>query len=461
MIRTGRQYLDALGDGRDVRFIDGRVSRVTEDPHLAGCARTVAGLYDLQHDPAHAGVLTEEENGATYSRAYARPRTVEELRGRRAVVDLLARLTAGTMGRMPDYVPLVLLGLLNEGALLSSVDPRYAANVETYFAYCRERDLCMAHSFADPQVDRSKPSHEVNYLRVTGISDAGLTVRGVKTVATLAPFADEYLVVTPPRNGLTRDQAICFAVPVATAGLHFECRASYGGGDVRAPLSNHFDEIDALAVFDDVHVPADRVFFFGDPRLLGRLWRHLNSWTYYHMLVRLLAKSELFAGVCIRIAKTVGTFAFPNVRDAIGDVLRYTEALRAFIRASEAEAWIMPSGLAMPEPRTLATAHMYAIEHYPRLPQTVAQLSGQSLLLLPYVETDTVVRQTFGATAESLAQRESLFRLAWDLACSPFAARQTLFESFNARDLTKNRAMFVDAYDTTRLEGLVDHFTVE
>lgn len=455
MIRKGHDYLAGLDDSRDVRFADGPVRSVADDTRLAGCARTMAGLYDLHHDAAVASVLNEDEGGARYSRAFARPRTAEELRSRMAVTELLALRTAGTMARLPDYVPLVLLGLLNEKSLIASVDRQHAENLEAFFQNCRQRDLCLAHSFADPQVDRSRSSDELRHLHVTGQSASGITVRGVKTVATLAPLADEYLVITPPRAELTRQQAVCFSVPLASKGLHLHCRDSYAGARSAGPLASRFDEIDALAVFDDVHVPAERVFFFGEPQVLRRLWRHLNSWAYHHMLVRLLAKAELFAGTCVQIAKSIGSFSFPNVRDAVGEVLRYCDTLRVFVHASEAKARIMPSGLAMPDASTLAVAHMYAIEHYPRLPQTVLQLSGQSLLLIPYSVSDPVIRDTFGGTADGLRQRELLFRLAWDLACSPFAARQSLFEAFNARDLAKNRAAYVDSYDTARLESLV------
>jgi 4-hydroxyphenylacetate 3-monooxygenase len=57
-IRTGQQFLEALRDGRQI-FIDGeRVADVTRDRRLAGAARTVAELYDMQHDPALAGRMT-------------------------------------------------------------------------------------------------------------------------------------------------------------------------------------------------------------------------------------------------------------------------------------------------------------------------------------------------------------------------------------------------------------------
>ena len=51
-IRTGKQFLDALHDDRQI-FIDGeRIATSTADPRFAGAAQSVAELYDMQHDPA-------------------------------------------------------------------------------------------------------------------------------------------------------------------------------------------------------------------------------------------------------------------------------------------------------------------------------------------------------------------------------------------------------------------------
>ena len=51
-IRRGEQLLRSLRDGRQL-FIDGdRAKDVTTDPRLAAAALSLAGLYDMQHDPA-------------------------------------------------------------------------------------------------------------------------------------------------------------------------------------------------------------------------------------------------------------------------------------------------------------------------------------------------------------------------------------------------------------------------
>ena len=54
---------------------------------------------------------------------------------------------------------------------------------------------------------------------------------------------------------------------MGTPGLKFVCRDTFAKSRSRFdyPLSSRFDEMDAVAIFDDVVVPWDRVFLVGDP----------------------------------------------------------------------------------------------------------------------------------------------------------------------------------------------------
>jgi aromatic ring hydroxylase len=454
-IRTGAEYVGSLRDTRDVWLAGSRVADVTGHAALAGCVGTLAGLYHQQHDPALADLLTRTSpsSGERVSAAFHLPSTAAELQARRGMIEFITRQQGGTMGRLPDYVPLILIGLLNQREHLT---PAANANLQHYFELCREEDLCLSHSFADPQIDRSKPSNELKYLQIVDEDSSSLAVRGTKTVATLAPFSNEYLVLTPPRTGLRDDQAICFSVPVDTPGLRLICRSPFSGGShTDHPLSSRFDEMDAWAVFDDVRIPRERVFLAGDAAALRPIWRTLNVWAYYHLLIRIAVKAELFVGVCQLISRVLGTADFPNVRTEIADVIRYLETVRAFLRAAEADAVVTRAGIMMPSPRPLFVGHMYAVEHHPRLLDAVRGLSGQGILMtlgeadLSSVEIAERAEAYLTDGRVGAVDRMRLFRLAWDLACSPFAARQLLFETFNARDLTKNRLEFAQAYDSS------------
>ena len=50
-VRTGAQFLEGLRDGREIWLEGERVENVTTHPKLERMARTLASVYDLQHDP--------------------------------------------------------------------------------------------------------------------------------------------------------------------------------------------------------------------------------------------------------------------------------------------------------------------------------------------------------------------------------------------------------------------------
>src|SRR6266852_1185208 len=57
-IRTGQEYRESLRDGRTVYVNGERIKGVTTYPPCHGIIDTMAGLYDLQHNPTHQPLLT-------------------------------------------------------------------------------------------------------------------------------------------------------------------------------------------------------------------------------------------------------------------------------------------------------------------------------------------------------------------------------------------------------------------
>src|SRR5215217_6340559 len=111
-IRTARQFLDSLRDGREI-WLDGeRIADVTRDPRLAGAAQSMAELYEMQHDPALRDRLTytSPSSGQRVGLSFIEPRSVEDLVRRRDMVKTWMDATCGMFGRSPDFMNITLLG---------------------------------------------------------------------------------------------------------------------------------------------------------------------------------------------------------------------------------------------------------------------------------------------------------------------------------------------------------------
>ena len=77
--RTGQQYIEGLRDGRSI-YVNGELVRdVTSYPPFRGVIRTLADLYDRQHDPAYKDLLTypSSTSGAPVSTSFIMPKTPE------------------------------------------------------------------------------------------------------------------------------------------------------------------------------------------------------------------------------------------------------------------------------------------------------------------------------------------------------------------------------------------------
>ena len=105
-IKTGKEYVDSLRDGRTL-YIDGAlVNDVTGYPPLQGVIGTLASLYDDQHDPAYRDVLTfaSPRTGEPVSKTYLEARTSEDVRQLAGCYYLRALRTYGLMGRLTDFM---------------------------------------------------------------------------------------------------------------------------------------------------------------------------------------------------------------------------------------------------------------------------------------------------------------------------------------------------------------------
>ena len=461
-IRRGEEYLESLRDGRRLWLMGERVEDVTTHPSLAGCARSVAGVYDLQHDVEHQDLLTipSPTTGQRVSRSYQLPRSVDDLAHQRRMYEFLVRRAGGVAARLPQHLATVVLGLYDIRDLLSKENPAFAEHVTGYFEYCRENDRSIATVFSDPLHHRNHPVSKQEPLRVVERRPGGVVVRGAKGVGTQAPYSNELFCMAPPRPDLRPEEDVYFATPVNAEGVHVICRESLASSNpADHPVSPGWDEMDSIVVFDDVFVPWDRVFYLRqspaiDLAYAARLFQGAIGLGPWYVLVRLAVKAEVLLGICAAITESLGSSAQPSVQSAVADAIVYLEMLRACIQAAEANPVQSPSGLALPNPTTALAARTFAIERYPALLQHIRELCGPGLLMAPgqadlhNADIGPHLHHYFVARDEGAPDRFRLLKLAWEYACDSFASRQLLFEMYNVGSLATNKQRLASTYDT-------------
>ena len=477
-VRTGEQFLDGLRDGREV-WLDGeRVADVTAHPKLRRMAHTLAGIYDLQHSAELHEKMTfaSPASGEPVALSYLVPENQDDLKRRRVALEIVAESCHGMLGRTPDYVNIQLTASRQLANLFGEKEPKFAGRLRDYHEYVRERDLCLTHAFGHPQVNRSAGLSELPdpYIAV-GVVDTcaeGVVVRGAKNLATLAPFSDEIFapLYRPLRADVAEDRKYCigFAVPSDIEGLKFICRPSHDFGLPLGdyPLSGQYDEMDSLAVFDDVIVPWERVFLWDDVELGNRTVTQVALWRHYmqQVAVKNIAKLEFILGIVHTMTEAIGIGVYGHVQEKTAEIIDTIETVRAYMRAAEADAAPLEGAEGIwpaPEP-WIAMRHWYP-DAYARVAAIVQQLAASGLMLTPS-EADmggplaADIEKYFQGTNIPAMQRVRLFRLAWDLIGTQFGSRQTLYERFFNGDVVQLRMRRYAQYDYTRSEESVRRF---
>jgi anthranilate 3-monooxygenase (FAD) / 4-hydroxyphenylacetate 3-monooxygenase len=446
-VRTGKQFVDGLRDGREVWYDGRRVDDVTTFPPFAAAVRSMAMLYDLQHAVEHREVLTAEvpELGGRVARAFEMPRTPAQLRLKRQAYIVWAEASCGMLGRSPDFMNVMLTALAAKRSFFTELAPERGEAVVSYHRHVARHDLFLTHALLDPQLDKGRLRHEQRDpgtpLRVVDRTRDGLIVHGIKRIATAAPYADEILVWPFPPTFQPGEDAYAnvFAIPMATKGLKTICRPSFAseGATVDHPLSARFDEMDATVVFDHVLVPWDRVFLHENIALLNRMYRdtRMRELTAHQTNARLEVKLGFLYAILVRLAEATGVDKRLEIMELLGEAAVRVEVIRNTTRAAEEQAQVDPeNGILYPDLYALQVGRALGPVYYPELLAMLKRLGGGGLVQLPVsmAEFDSPIagdleRSLSGATISG-RDKARLFKLVWDLVGTEFGARHELYE---------------------------------
>ena len=465
--RTGNEYIEGLRDRpREVWIRGERVDDIPSHPVFRNCVRTVASLYDMQHEAKLKKEMTfpSPTTGDPVGVSFLIPRSTEDLMRRRKMMARWAIATCGMMARTPDLLNVGITAWAGAADYFGQNRPEFKENVRRFHEHIRENDVALTHTLVNLQQRRSPslidPLSDEVALTVVRETDAGLILRGSRILATFGPLADE-MVVYPTRSHLIGEdawrQAFFFAVPCDAPGLTFLCRESFDldRSHFDHPLGSRFEEMDAIVFFDDVLVPWERVFLVGDVDMCNNYGGATNASAHvgHHMMTRTVAKTEFVLGLTSLMVETLGSGKVPHVQERVGEIIDYLEVLRACLRAAEADASIDRWGVMSPLPAPLASGRsLFARTIYPRMAEIVQLLGSSSLMALPNeADFDSLVApevNRYLATDTATArERARLFHLAWDVACSAFGGRQLLYERFFSGDPVRTAILLYNSYD--------------
>lgn len=448
MLISGQQKLERMRDGRAVYIGAERVEDVTTHPAFREGARTLASLYDLKADPAQRGLLTFEENGDRQALYWLRCHNHDDLVRRMHAMKAMADAAYGFIGCSPDQVAGLITGLAMKPEVLETLHKGFGDNLIRYYDHARSNDLYLSFAVTPPTGLRATdlfPGQERDdpNLQVVAEDDAGVTVSGMKMLATGAVYADEILIgnLTPIADKF-KGEAITAALPLNAPSLSLWARQPYAQAvrhEADYPLSYRFDETDSVLVCDWVRIPWERVFLHNEAGWSRRIYIETpaNCYQNHHSNVRFWAKMGLIVGVASRVCKANGIDKIPAVRETLG-WLAALEATIGGLVQGQLEAWeAWPEGYATPNRRIMYASLNWCQEHHTGIIDALRTLLGGLPLLIPAsidVTTDDALRDQFErwwwTPSIEAGERYKLYKLNWDLVGSEFAGRHQLYEKF-------------------------------
>jgi len=446
---TGKEFLDSLDDGREVWIYGERVKNIAAHPAFRNTARMIARLYDALHKDHAEGkhVLTcPTEWGGFTHRYFVAPRAAEDLVAARDAIADWARITYGWLGRSPDYKAAFLATL---GANADFYAP-YQENARRWYRFSQERVPYVNHAIVHPPVDRNMapgaPGGPTDiYAHVTKETDAGIYVTGAKVVATGSALTHYTFVahvgLLPIQD---KNYALVFLVPTNAKGVKFICRVSNEqraavlGSPFDYPLSSRLDENDAIFIMDDVFIPWEDVFVYGDIEKANTFFPRSGFVPRFQFqgCTRLAVKLDFITGLMIKATETAGTSGFRGVEANIGEVITWRHCMWALTDAMARNPVPWAGGHVLPNPNAGAAYHVLAPDAYVQIKHQIEKTVASSLIYLnshardfkaPEIRKylDLYVRGSGGVSA---VERVKLMKLLWDSIGSEFGARHELYE---------------------------------
>jgi 4-hydroxybutyryl-CoA dehydratase/vinylacetyl-CoA-Delta-isomerase len=397
---TAEDYRQSIRDGR-ASYLEGKlvVDPVTH-PLLRISVDWVASTYERTHS---AG---PEARNPIFDQA-ATPDELEEQMNFLIEADVTAASTAGCMA------------LINVAPLLAEAKPEYRDRLEAFLKRCRQDDLRTAAAVQDG-----------GELRVVRRTPDGVVLKGAKQHVLGAAVVHELCVVPsgriPDGEG---DRAIACAVPVDSPGLKIiSITTAPRAEDPRHfPISSERSIPDCTVLFDDVFVPAERVFLDGEVEYSGALAETMGTWERARAAANLADESELIYGLSQTIVEMNGVPTATHIMEKLSHMAVWASMCRAGWTAALAHATTTDTGMVVP-----ADNHVYATMAYGRsLFNTMVgylhDMSGALLLTVPtvadYVNPETheymekYLRTMDGVTGED---RMKIFHVIRDLTADHY-----------------------------------------
>jgi 4-hydroxyphenylacetate 3-monooxygenase len=350
----------------------------------------------------------------------------------------------GIVTRVGDETVGEMWSLFDGQDVLNEVNPQFSENIRRHIDLAVRNDPFHVSANTDPKGDRSKKPQDQDpdmLLHVVKETDAGIVVRGAKyeTAAAYANQAFTKPTIANWGNSELSDYAVGFICDLGSANLKFICRTGFAG---RAPaedypLSNKFDEVDTLVIFDNVLIPWENVLFYRHTAAATFIRSTLHRYSAFAFVQRNLKLADFMIGAALFNARQTGLDKQQAVQEKLAALACYREGINAHLTAAIATAERSPGGLMMPNQSLLYTGRVLACSQLHEMLHLTRELCGGQICVTPDVasfrnpETGPWLEKFYTINDEWQSDdRRKLLAFARDLVNSDYAGHRLTFQLF-------------------------------
>jgi 4-hydroxyphenylacetate 3-monooxygenase len=446
MIRNGDEYRESIRDNRDVWVNGQRVADVTTHPMFEPLVDIRARIYDMAHEDATREVMTTTDpvSGERFAVGLQLPRTREDWKAKRRAVDAVMDDIGGVVTRVGDETIGEMWSLYDGQDVLNEIDPTFSENIRRHVGFAAKHDPFHVSANTDPKGDRSKRPQDQDpdmLLHVVKETDAGIVVKGAK-FETAAAYANQAFVKPTIANwgdSELSDYAVGFIAHMGATGMKHICRTGFVGRGSQAdyPLSNRFDEVDTLIVFDNVHIPWEDVLFYRHTRAASYIRATLHRYSAFAFVQRIQRYADMMLGTAMYNARQTGLEKQQAVQEKLATLAVYREGINAFLTAAIADAEESPGGLLMPNQSLLYAGRVHACSGLAEMMHVTRDLCGGQICVTPDFasftnpETAPWLSKFYTINEDWQAEdRRKLLAYARDLLNSDYAGHRLTFQLF-------------------------------
>ncbi len=430
-MKTAQQYRKELAKMNANIHIGGETLR-RDDPRLEQPINVVASTFEAAQDPEYKGLATATSHisGEEINRFCNIHCSVNDLLNKQQMTRRLCHKVGGCIQRCMGIDATNALSVITY-----DIDQKYGTEYNKRFLkfldYFQKEDIVANCAQTDVKGDRSKRPHEQVdpdlYVRIIERKSDGIVVRGAKAHNTIAPYAQEIIVM--PTRALTpeeSDWAVAFAIPADAEGLHQIVRlASIRPRKyLKAPIAT-FGDAESLTIFNNVFVPWERVFLCGETDMGGRLALQFAEYHRHSYTGCKPSMTDIMIGLTALVADYNGVGNAQHIRQKLAELIGIAELVNAAGIAASVNGKKTASGTYVPNSIFVNVGRRLAGENIFKEYEILCDVAGGWYATLPF-EEDWFNEETRGYLEKytmrnpriSAENQHRLFRMISDVMAS-------------------------------------------